>query len=64
MYLPNKYTRIYYSIINRAIARNYIKQRYDGFQVHHIIPRSFGGSDNSSNLVTLKIGRASCRERV
>ena len=53
MYLPNKYTTIYYRIIARAVARNHIKQRHDGYQKHHIIPKCIGGTDNLSNLVTL-----------
>jgi hypothetical protein len=53
MFLDNKYTKIYYKIINRSIKRNHIKERNDGFQTHHIIPRCFGGTDSVDNLVTL-----------
>jgi len=49
MYLPNKYTRTYYNIINRARAR--IVTGYT--ESHHIIPRSLGGDDSKENLVTL-----------
>jgi hypothetical protein len=58
MYLDNKYTRTYYSIINRGIQRNF-KTKKEAKEVmgyverHHIIPRSIGGSDNKSNLVFL-----------
>lgn len=58
MYLDNKYTRTYYSIINRAINRNF-KSRKEAKAVlgyverHHIIPRSIGGSNIKSNLVYL-----------
>lgn len=49
MYLQNKYTRWYYSIINRAQSRN-----TTGYtERHHIIPRSLGGKDDLSNLVNL-----------
>jgi len=53
MFLDNKYTKVYYRIINRSIQRNHLKERNDGFQTHHIIPRSFGGTDDPSNLVVL-----------
>lgn len=53
MFLNNKYTKIYYNIINRAIEQNRIKERHDGFQTHHIIPRCFGGTDDATNLVVL-----------
>lgn len=53
MFLENKYTKIYYNIINRAIEQNRIKERHDGFQTHHILPRCFGGTDDATNLVVL-----------
>lgn len=53
MFLDNKYTKLYYQIINRSIARNHNKQRNDGYQTHHIIPRCFGGTDDDTNLVVL-----------
>lgn len=53
MFLNNKYTKIYYNIINRAIEQHRIKERHDGFQTHHIIPRCFGGTDDATNLVVL-----------
>ena len=49
MYLQNKYTRIYYSIINRA--KNRILEGYR--EQHHIIPLSLGGKDEKENLVYL-----------
>lgn len=51
MFLDNRYTRIYYSIINRAKEQNKIKS--DIHQTHHIIPRSLGGTDDITNLVNL-----------
>jgi 5-methylcytosine-specific restriction endonuclease McrA len=49
MYLQNKYTRWYYNIIQRAQQRN-----ISGYtEKHHIIPRSFGGSNQKENLVAL-----------
>lgn len=53
MFLNNKYTKIYYKIINRALLRNHLKERYDGFQSHHIMPRCAGGGDSADNLVLL-----------
>lgn len=53
MFLDNKYTKIYYKIINRSLNRNHIKERNDGFQTHHIIPRCFGGTDSIDNRVVL-----------
>lgn len=49
MYLPNKYTKWYNSIISNAQSRptcGYTEQ-------HHIIPKSLGGSNEPSNLVKL-----------
>lgn len=53
MFLDNKYTKVYYRIINRSIQRNHLKERHDGYQTHHIIPRCFGGTDFSNNLAVL-----------
>lgn len=53
MFLDNKYTKIYYKIINRSIERKHLKERNDGFQTHHIIPRCFGGTDETNNLAVL-----------
>lgn len=49
MYLQNKYTSWYYTIINNAKQRT-----LDGYKErHHIIPRSLGGSDLKGNIVSL-----------
>ena len=49
MYLPNKYTRVYGQIINRAKSRD-----TEGYvEKHHIIPQSLGGSNDSTNIVKL-----------
>lgn len=53
MFLDNKYTKAYYRIIKRSLERNHIKERNDGFQTHHIIPRCFGGTDSADNLAVL-----------
>ena len=49
MYLTNKYTRYYYSIVQRAQSR--VTQYYT--EKHHIIPKSLGGSNNEQNIVCL-----------
>lgn len=49
MYLHNKYTRIYFLIIERAKSR-----KLDSYtESHHIIPKSLGGSNSAENLVSL-----------
>ena len=50
MYLPNKYTDWYNSII--AEARDRVNQS-DYTELHHIVPKSLGGSNDASNLVKL-----------
>lgn len=49
MYLQNKYTRIYFNIIDRAKSRKLNSYT----ESHHIIPKSLGGSNNQDNLVDL-----------
>lgn len=51
MYLPNKYTGWYYSIINQARGRNLSPEKY--YEKHHIIPKSLGGSNRKENIVPL-----------
>lgn len=50
MYLENKYTRIYFQIINRAKFRNLTNSYKES---HHIIPKSLGGKNSHNNLVNL-----------
>ena len=49
IFIDNKYTRVYYSIIERA--RNRTLEIYT--ERHHIIPKSLGGDNSKSNLVAL-----------
>jgi len=51
MYLDNKYTKCYYSIIDRARSRELSKETYK--EIHHIIPKCLGGGNNKNNLVSL-----------
>jgi hypothetical protein len=49
MFNQSKYTKTYYTIVNRAMSRpitGYVER-------HHIVPRSMGGSNAKSNLVPL-----------
>ena len=47
MFEYNKYFKWYINLINR-------NQEIDGYvEVHHIIPKSLGGSDNADNLIRL-----------
>ena len=49
MFIDNKYTCWYYKIINKAKLRT-----SNGYtEKHHIIPKSLGGDNSSSNLVSL-----------
>jgi len=51
MYLQNKYSCYYYSIINRAKSRDLSKEIYT--ETHHVIPKSLGGDNTKENLVKL-----------
>lgn len=53
IFISNKYTHLYYKIISLAKIRDHKKQPRDGYQTHHIIPKSLGGSNDKSNLVVL-----------
>src|ERR1700722_2510483 len=50
MFIENKYYRWYLRIIERAVTRPTPSEYTER---HHVIPRSFGGSDAPENLVTL-----------
>ena len=49
IFINNKYTRVYYNIIDRAKSRSISSYT----EKHHIIPRSMGGTNYSDNLVAL-----------
>lgn len=51
IFINNKYTTIYYLIIDRAKYRILPKETYK--EHHHIIPKSLGGSNSFDNLVWL-----------
>lgn len=51
MFIENKYTKCYFSIINRAKSRTLPPFSYT--EKHHIIPKSLGGSNLEENLARL-----------
>ena len=58
MFINNKYSKIYHSIINNAKSQCRVKRKtnhkhYVYYEEHHITPQSLGGSDDSFNLVLL-----------
>lgn len=52
IYKQNKYTKWYYKIIQKAIARSILRVYIEG-EIHHIIPKSLGGLNDKHNLVKL-----------
>jgi hypothetical protein len=53
MFLNNRHTVIYLSIVTRAQSEQRKKRGSVYYESHHIIPKSLGGSNDSSNLVLL-----------
>ena len=49
VFINNKYTKLYYKIINQAKSRTIVGYTEN----HHIIPKSLGGNNNRDNLVAL-----------
>lgn len=50
MFIANKYTRTYYAIVSQAIE---IGKPSEYCELHHIIPKALGGSNDIANLVYL-----------
>jgi len=50
IFIDNKYTQWYYSIIANALSRSMLA---DYTENHHIIPKSLGGDNSLDNLVRL-----------
>ena len=49
LFIDSKYTKWYYELIDKSQG-----QLLDGYkEIHHIIPRSIGGTDKKNNLVAL-----------
>lgn len=51
MFIDNKYTKWYYQIIDNRKENPHPNEMHT--ERHHIIPKSFGGSDRNENLVRL-----------
>lgn len=51
MFLENKYSRIYWRLVERGKCRILPKEDYS--ETHHIIPKSLGGTNSMHNLVQL-----------
>lgn len=51
MFLNNKYSKWYWTIISNAKVR--VNSQSDYFEKHHAVPRSLGGTDVPENLVKL-----------
>lgn len=50
------YKKIYDSLIERAIPRGLIKEKRDySMEIHHIVPKCLGGTDDKFNLVLLTV---------
>lgn len=46
------YEKIYNELVEKAKVRGLDKSKHEGyFEIHHILPKSLGGSDDRSNLV-------------
>jgi len=53
MYIQNKYHHTYFKIINRS--RNRVLSESIKTEIHHILPRSLGGTNDPENLATLTL---------
>jgi HNH endonuclease len=53
MFMQNKYTNWYFSIIEKAVGSCRTKDNSSYVERHHIIPKSLGGSEKKDNLVLL-----------
>lgn len=53
IYILNRYTNLYYRIVNRSFQEGRKRSDDQIYEEHHIIPKSCGGSNDQSNLVLL-----------
>jgi hypothetical protein len=47
------YQKLYDQIIQNAIKQNRVKNNFEYYESHHILPRCLGGIDNTENKVFL-----------
>lgn len=53
MFISNKYSKWYYSIVAKAKSQNRVKGSGVYYESHHIIPSSLGGNNKITNKVLL-----------
>jgi len=53
MFIDNKYTRVYNSIVSRAQIDTLRSKDFGYYEKHHIVPKSLGGTNDSSNITLL-----------
>lgn len=53
IFIDNKYTKIYFAIIDNAKKQSRTKSKDSYFENHHIYPKSLGGKNTKDNLVLL-----------
>lgn len=53
MFLSNKYTKLYYILVNKAKSESRFKFRDIYYESHHIVPKSLGGDNSTTNKVLL-----------
>lgn len=53
MFIENKYSKIYYLIVNRSKLEKRTKSKNVYYESHHIVPKSLGGSNDNDNKVLL-----------
>ena len=51
IFISNKYNVWYFNITAQAQLRNAAEK----YEIHHIVPRSLGGTDEPNNLVKLTL---------
>jgi len=51
IFIDNKYTKLYYNIVNKAQSTTYGEDVYT--ESHHIVPSALGGDNSKDNIVTV-----------
>ena len=53
LFLKNKYTRWYHSLMQKTVGEGRVREHAWQYHLHHILPHCLGGSDLEDNLVLL-----------
>lgn len=53
MFLENKYSRIYFRIVEKSVSFGRNRSNGQYFERHHIVPKSLGGTNAKTNIVLL-----------